>query len=192
MKTWKKHPQSKIEELASTAQNGPICPETKSYKINSRLCRFSVKYLLFNCVGWSFDKNKKNLALKWQNAIYFHFFGQYNLIWHKNFVRKRSLRNSRRSVMPCPSKGPKMILAGPIFFCRTKNFIYILFQAQTFCASRKIILGWLKKIGPAQNILGHVKGQGINAIQFLVLHIKIRTSTKYFGTCRRTRHKNFS
>jgi hypothetical protein len=28
-------------------------------------------------------------------------------------------------------------------------------------------LGWLKKFGPAQNILGPVKGQGIDAVKFL-------------------------
>ena len=67
-----------------------------------------------------------------------------------------------------------------------QKFIYILWQSQTFCASQKDdlhsvklvfcagtkvfeealntvkFLGWLKKFGPAQNILGPVKGQGIN------------------------------
>ena len=28
-------------------------------------------------------------------------------------------------------------------------------------------MGWLKKFGPAQNILRPVKGQGINAVKFL-------------------------
>ena len=45
-----------------------------------------------------------------------------------------------------------------------------------FCAGTKVFekalnavkfLGWLKKFGPAQNILGPVKGQGINAFKFL-------------------------
>jgi hypothetical protein len=64
--------------------------------------------------------------------------------------------------------------------------IYILWQSQTFCARQKDdlhsvklvfvpaqkflkkalnavkVLGWLKKFGPAQNILGPVKGQGMN------------------------------
>ena len=64
--------------------------------------------------------------------------------------------------------------------------IYILWQSQTFCARQKDdlhsvklvfvpaqkvlkkalnavkFLGWLKKFGPAQNILGPVKGQGIS------------------------------
>ena len=59
-----------------------------------------------------------------------------------------------------------------------QKFIYILWQSQTFCASQKDdlhsvklvfvpalnavkFLGWLKIFGPAQNILGPVKGQGI-------------------------------
>ena len=59
-----------------------------------------------------------------------------------------------------------------------QKFIYILCQPQTFCARQKDnlrsvklvfeealnkvkFLGWLKKFGLAQNILGPVKGQGI-------------------------------
>ena len=34
------------------------------------------------------------------------------------------------SLMPCPFTGPKMFWAGP-------NFIYILWQSQTFCARQK-------------------------------------------------------
>ena len=64
-----------------------------------------------------------------------------------------------------------------------QKFIYILWQSQTFCARQKgdckigfsastkvfeealnavNVLGWLKKFGPTQNILGPVKGQGIS------------------------------
>ena len=64
--------------------------------------------------------------------------------------------------------------------------IYILWQSQTFCARQKDdlhsvkliagtkgfeealnvvkFLGWLKKLGLAQNILGPVKGQGISTV----------------------------
>ena len=66
-----------------------------------------------------------------------------------------------------------------------QKFIYILWQSQKFCARQKDdlysvklafcagtkvfgetlnavkFLGWLKKFGTAQNILGTVKGQGI-------------------------------
>ena len=67
-----------------------------------------------------------------------------------------------------------------------QNFIYILWQSQTFCARQKDdlhsvklgfctstkffekalnavkFLDYLKKFGPAQNILGSVRGQGIS------------------------------
>jgi hypothetical protein len=62
-------------------------------------------------------------------------------------------------------------------FVPDQTFIYILWQSQTFCATQKNdlhsaklvfeealnalkFLGWLNKFGPAQNILGPVKGQG--------------------------------
>ena len=75
-----------------------------------------------------------------------------------------------------------MFWAGPNFLCQTKNlFTYsvvvtnILYQILHsvklfFCAGTKVFeealnavkfFGWLKKFGPAQNILGPVKGQGI-------------------------------
>ena len=68
-------------------------------------------------------------------------------------------------------------------FCARPKFIYILWQSQTFCVRQKDdlhsvklffcagtkvfaealnaikFLGWLKKFGLAQNILGPVKGQ---------------------------------
>ena len=72
-------------------------------------------------------------------------------------------------------------------FCVRPKFNYILWQSQTFCARQKYdlhsvqqfcastiffekaliavkFLGWLKKFGPAQNILGPVKGQGIRFV----------------------------
>ena len=77
-----------------------------------------------------------------------------------------------------------MFRAGPNFLCKTKNlFIYcgshkhfasdkkmIAFSKIVFCASTKFFekalnavkfLGWHKIFGPAQNILGPLKGQGI-------------------------------
>ena len=87
--------------------------------------------------------------------------------------------------MSCLFTGPKKFWAGPNFLCLTKNlFTYtvtvtnILYQTKRwfasskigFCAGTKVFeealnavkfLGWLKKFGPARNILGLVKGQGI-------------------------------
>ena len=53
--------------------------------------------------------------------------------------------------------------------CQTKRLF--AFSKIGFCADTNVFeealnavqfLGWLKKIGPAQNILGPVKGQGIS------------------------------
>ena len=58
-----------------------------------------------------------------------------------------------------------------------QKFIYILWQSQTFCAGTKGLeealnavkfLGWLKKFGPPQNILGPVKGQGITVLIYIL------------------------
>jgi hypothetical protein len=89
--------------------------------------------------------------------------------------------------MPCPFTGPKMVFwAGPNLLCQTKDlFTYwtvtnilcltkrvFAFSKIAFCAGTKVFeealnavkfLGWLKKFGPLQNILGPVKGQGIRA-----------------------------
>ena len=80
--------------------------------------------------------------------------------------------------MPCPFTGPKMFCAGPKIYlhivpvtkilCQTKRWFAI--SKIGFCAGTKVFeealnaikfLGWLKKFGQAQNILGPVKGQGI-------------------------------
>ena len=67
--------------------------------------------------------------------------------------------------------GPKIylhIVPVTIIFCQTKKLF--AFSKIGFCASTKVFeealnavkfLGWLKKFGPVQNILGPVKGQGI-------------------------------
>ena len=82
--------------------------------------------------------------------------------------------------MPCPFTGPKKFCARPKIylhivavtniFCQTKRcfaFSKIGFYAGTKGFEEALnafkYLGWLKKFGPAQNILGPVKGQGISA-----------------------------
>ena len=103
--------------------------------------------------------------------------------------------------MPCPFTGPKMFWAGPNFFVPDQKFIYILWQSQTFCARQKDdlhsvkfvfvsaqkvlkrhlnavkFLGWLKKFGPAQNILGSVKGQGIRILLFVRSYESLECNT---------------
>jgi hypothetical protein len=80
-----------------------------------------------------------------------------------------------------------------------------LWQSQTFCARKKDdlhsvklvfvpdtkvfdkalnavkFLGWLKKIGPAQNILGPVKGQGLSVTIGIILRLFASKVIKYVG-----------
>ena len=87
--------------------------------------------------------------------------------------------------MPCPSTGPKIVCDGPNVMCQNKIYLDIepfpnflrqtkkLFAFSKFIFSGSVIffgvapnaiqfLVWLKIFGPVQNILGPVKGQGIN------------------------------
>ena len=105
----------------------------------------------------------------------------------KNFKVSMLIKPYKCSLMPCPFTGPKIFWAVPNFLCQTKIYLQIVevtnILCQTkiwfafikigFCASTKDseealnavkFFGWLKIFRPAQNILGHVKGQGI--IQF--------------------------
>ena len=71
--------------------------------------------------------------------------------------------------MPCPFTGPKMFCAGPNILCQLKNLTAFSASSKTFVLAQKPILQnakhlfvWHKTFGTAQNILGPVKGQGIN------------------------------
>ena len=81
--------------------------------------------------------------------------------------------------MPCPFTGPKMFCAGPNFLGQPKNLTAFSASSKSFVPAQKPILlnanhlfvwlqnvnkffVWRKKFGPAKNILGPVKGQGIS------------------------------
>ena len=86
--------------------------------------------------------------------------------------------------MPCPFTGPKMFCAGPKILSQPKNLTALSASSKTFVLAPKPILlnanhllvcykmfvtaticmFWHKKFGPAQNILGPVKGQGITLV----------------------------
>ena len=83
--------------------------------------------------------------------------------------------------MACPFTGRKMFCMGPNFLSQPKNLRAFSVSSKTciqknwFLSQPKFFegalnavkfLGWLKKLGPAQNILGPVKGQGINRTIF--------------------------
>ena len=78
--------------------------------------------------------------------------------------------------MPCLFTCRKMFCAGPNFLCGTKNLFTYCASKIVFCAGTKVFeeainavkfLGWLKKFGPEQNILGPVKGQGITRLSMV-------------------------
>ena len=86
--------------------------------------------------------------------------------------------------MPCPFTGRKMFCASSNFLSQPKKFdcIQCLFKnffagtktnfnecKSSFCLAQYLIkfLVWHRQFGPAQNILGPVKGQGI---QFMHIH----------------------
>jgi hypothetical protein len=85
----------------------------------------------------------------------------------KTFLKKNF---TSWAFMPCPFTGPEMFWAGQSqTFCgRQKDDLHsvklVFVPTQVFeeALNAVIFLGWLKKIGPQQNILGPVKGQGIN------------------------------
>ena len=87
--------------------------------------------------------------------------------------------------MPCPFTGPKMFWAGPNFLCQTKNLFTCCGSHKHFVLAQKPILlnanhlfVWHKMFVTA-TICKYIFG----------LAQKIWTSTKHFGTCKRTRHK---
>ena len=88
------------------------------------------------------------------------------------------------TLMPCPFTGPKTFCAGPNFLSQLKHLTAFSASSKSFVPAKKqfywmqiiFLCGtkflWLaqyvnkffvryKKIGPAQNILGPVKGHGI-------------------------------
>ena len=71
-----------------------------------------------------------------------------------------------------PLQVPKCFGLVQIFCVRPKIYLCIVTVTYIFCWHKSFrggtknavkFLGWLKKFGPAQNILGPVKGQGIIA-----------------------------
>jgi hypothetical protein len=101
------------------------------------------------------------------------------------------------NLMPCPFTGPKTFCARPKIYvpivavtnilCQTKRWFAL--SKIDFCAGTKgfedalnevEFLGWLKKFGLAQNILGPVKGQGINGISMVAI---IALVTKKLALC---------
>ena len=94
--------------------------------------------------------------------------------------------------MPCPFTGPYYFGLVQVFCARPKIYLHIVavtnilcqtkrwfaFSKIGFCAGTKVFeealnavkfLGWLKKFGPAQNILGPVKGHLLGSGKIWIL-----------------------
>ena len=83
--------------------------------------------------------------------------------------------------MPCPFTGPKMFCAGPNLFKNCGSHKHLMPDKRRICSQENWFLCrqksfwrgtkcsqilWLaQKFGPAQNVLGPVKGQGIRLLQ---------------------------
>ena len=79
--------------------------------------------------------------------------------------------------MPCPFTDPKFINLN--FLCQTKNL-------STYCGSRKHFVTFSKIVFLCQH---KSFCRGTKCSQIFVLPQNIWSSTKHFGTCKRTRHK---
>ena len=96
--------------------------------------------------------------------------------------------------------GPTQMWTNPKFYSHivaVKNILCLtkrrfVFSKIGFCAGTKVFegalnavkfLGWLKKIGPTQNILGPVKGQGIREFHDIGL-TKMENIVIFFGKFR--------
>ena len=88
------------------------------------------------------------------------------------------------SLMPCPFTGPKMFCAGPNFLSQPKNFTAFSASSKTFVPVQKPVL-----LHAIHLFVWHkMFVTGTKCSQIFGLAQKIRTGTKYFATCKRTRH----
>ena len=87
-------------------------------------------------------------------------------------------------LMPCPSTSPKKFWSFLYFCARPKIDLCIVLVINLLCQTKR----WFtfSKFGFCAST--KFFEPALNAIQFLV-YSKTFTSTKYFRTCRRTRHK---
>ena len=89
--------------------------------------------------------------------------------------------------MPCPFTGPKMFCAGPNFLSQPKNLTAFSASSKTFVPAQKLILRNANHLFAWHKIFV----TGTKCQYIFGLAQKIWTSTKHFGTCKRTRQKCF-
>ena len=97
---------------------------------------------------------------------------KFDCIYALSFYRSQNVLGWCKFFVPDQKFIYVHIVAITNILCQTKR--WFAFSKIGFCASTKVFeealnavkfLGWLKKFGPAQNILVPVKGQGINLFQ---------------------------
>ena len=89
------------------------------------------------------------------------------------------------SFVPCPVTGPKMFCPGSNFLSQPKNLNAFSASSKTFVPAQKPILLNANHRFVWQKMLV----TGTVCKYFFGLAQKIWTSTKHFGTCKRTRHQ---
>ena len=127
-----------------------------SYLRSKRFCRKST------CICWNLLQCRNGAFETWGGGYWLFDFRTRHWRLFKTYL---SLQPTKYLVI---LQVPKW--AGPDLLCQKRWFA---FSKISFCADRKVFeealnavkfLDWLKKFGPAQNILGPVKGQGIRSL----------------------------
>ena len=109
--------------------------------------------------------------------------------FYQNSSRNRWTRNSFEILQvfwlePCPFTSPKMFCAGPNFLSQPKNLTAFSASSKTFGPAQKPIL-----LNSNHLFVWHNMFVTATTCKKIVgLAQKIWTSTKHFGTCKRTRH----
>ena len=86
--------------------------------------------------------------------------------------------------MPCPFTGPKIFCASPNFLSQPKNLTTLSASSKPFVPAQKPIL-----LNANHLFVWHKMFVTATICKYIfVLAQKIWTSTKHFGTCKRTRH----
>ena len=88
--------------------------------------------------------------------------------------------------MPCPSTGSKIVFASPNFLSQTKINLDIVPVQKNLCHTKRYL-----HLVTSVLVLAQIFWSGIKCNSIFALAKNIWTSSKHFGTYRRTRH-NFT
>ena len=141
-----------------------------------------------------FDNQKQYLYITCCELVFFRVFNeQCHIVDSRMWASEKdlpvsSLSRRLRRLITCPFTGPKMFCADPNFLSLPKNLAAFSATSKTFVPAQKTILlnanhllVW-HKMFVTVTICNKIFGQTQ----------KIWTSTKHFGTCKRTRQNSTS